>query len=111
MTTPAPRFWQYGWDGGRECLMSFGPESGAPSLLIIPPLLEELNRTRKFLSDIMRLLADDGVASHLADLPGTGESDRGLEETSWEDWRISVAAAARAVAADAVLSVRGGCLL
>lgn len=92
-------------------MMSFGPEGAAHNLLVIPPLLEELNRTRKFLSDVMRELASDGVASYLPDLPGTGESDRALEETGWDDWRNAVAAASKSCNASAILAIRGGCLL
>ena len=110
MTTPAPRFWHYDSLGIAQPIMSFGPDSG-PQLLIIPPLFEELNRTRKLLSDVMRALAAKGIASHLPDLPGTGESETELVDTGWSDWRHTINDAANACNAGAVLAIRGGCLL
>lgn len=90
--------------------MSFGPDDGS-HVLIVPPLFEELNRTRKLLSDLMRTLASRGVATDLPDLPGTGESETALIDVTWQDWRQSVADACAACSSDAIFSVRGGCLL
>lgn len=111
MSAPAPRFGGYDCQGRPEFLMSFGPEEAAVRLLIVPPLFEELNRTRKLLSDLMRALAGIGIACHLPDLPGTGESPTPLEETGWEGWSQAVIAAGAATRATHVFSVRGGCLL
>ncbi|MGJ8537766.1 MAG: hypothetical protein ACSHW2_11475 [Parasphingopyxis sp.] len=110
MTVPAPRFWHYESLGIAQPVMSFGPDSG-PQLLIVPPLFEELNRTRKLLSDVMRVLAAQGIATHLPDLPGTGESQTDLADTGWADWRHATDDAANASRASAVLAIRGGCLL
>ncbi len=105
-----PRFGEYETGGAREFLMSFGPEDG-PQLLIVPPLLEELNRTRKLISDMMRALALQGIASHLPDLPGTGESTQSLETVDWSHWSEAVRDSAMATGANAVFSMRGGCLI
>jgi hypothetical protein len=110
VTVPAPRFWRYESLGTAQPAMSFGPEGG-PQLFIIPPLFEELNRTRKLLSDVMRALAANGIASHLPDLPGTGESETDLIDQEWADWRQAIDDAADECSATAILSVRGGCLL
>lgn len=110
MTIPAPRFWHYESLGGDQPMMSFGPDTG-PHLLIIPPLFEELNRTRKLISDVMRALAAKDITSHLPDLPGTGESETDLVDTNWSDWLNAVKSAANACTATAVLAIRGGCLL
>ncbi|MBC7986072.1 MAG: hypothetical protein H7X93_05300, partial [Sphingomonadaceae bacterium] len=110
MTAPAPRFAQFAWDRGCEWLLSHGPIEG-PQLLIVPPLFEELNRMRRLIGDVMRALAAQGVGSHLPDLPGTGESDRRIEETGWEDWLAAVPAAARFAGATHVASLRGGALV
>jgi len=110
VTAPAPRFWQYESLGNAQPVMSFGPDSG-PQLLIIPPLFEELNRTRKLLSDVMRSLSANGIASHLPDLPGTGESETDLSAVDWADWRQAIGDAAKACRATATFAVRGGCLL
>jgi pimeloyl-ACP methyl ester carboxylesterase len=82
-----------------------------PSLLFLPPLFEEMNRTRALLAAIMRGLAAEGFACWLPDLPGTGESERALEEVSWEDWRGAAAAAFDAAGAVASVGLRGGALL
>ena len=111
MSAPSPRFGGYDCRGRPEFLMSFGPEGAAIRLLIVPPLFEELNRTRKLLSDLMRALAEQGVESALPDLPGTGESPTRLEAVEPEDWRQAVVTAGVAVSATHLLSFRGGCLL
>ncbi len=90
--------------------MSFG-DSSSTHLLIVPPLLEELNRTRKLISDTMRGLAAAGIATHLPDLPATGESEAQLTDIAWADWRQAVTDAAAATGATAVLAIRGGCLI
>lgn len=110
MNPAAPRFGEYVWRGGREWLMRFGPGDG-PQLLIIPPLLEELNRTRKLLSDLMRCLAESGIGSVLPDLPGTGESLRQIEETSLVDWRAAMTSLVSEQEFSGVFSLRGGSLL
>ena len=110
MSTPAPRFWRYESRGTSHPIMSFG-DSSSTQLLIVPPLLEELNRTRKLISDLMRALAAKGVATHLPDLPATGESETALTDTRWDDWQQAVTDAAAASIATAVLAIRGGCLI
>ncbi len=101
--------------GAPEWLMRIGaPE--APPVLILPPLLEEMNRTRAFLATLMRLLAARGFGCWLPDLPGTGESERALEHCHWEDWQRAAGDASDHVArasghAPVLASVRGGALL
>jgi pimeloyl-ACP methyl ester carboxylesterase len=84
--------------------------AAAPVLLFLPPLFEEMNRTRALIAATMRALAEEGFGCWLPDLPGTGESERALAAISWEDWRVAAAAAAPDALA-AVVSVRGGALL
>ena len=81
------------------------------ALLFLPPLFEEMNRTRALLASTMRALAAQGFECWLPDLPGTGESERALEEVSWQDWREAAAAAFEAAGASASVSLRGGALL
>jgi pimeloyl-ACP methyl ester carboxylesterase len=82
-----------------------------PALLFLPPLFEEMNRTRALLATVMGTLAGDGYGCFLPDLPGTGESERALEEVSWGDWAAAAADAAGDCGAMAVISLRGGALL
>ena len=98
-----------------EWMMRIGAPR-APAILILPPLFEEMNRTRAFLASIMRIVAEQGYGCWLPDLPGTGESIRPLDGCSWEDWRAAARdAAAHAEqaggAAPIVVSFRGGALL
>ncbi|HEV2747199.1 MAG TPA: hypothetical protein VGW34_07870 [Allosphingosinicella sp.] len=102
---------RYQVEGAYEWLMRIG-DASAPPVLVLPPMFEEMNRTRALLAGIMRRLAMRGFSCWLPDLPGTGESERPLETCDWNDWR----AAARAAAAHigrrpALFSMRGGCLI
>jgi len=88
----------------------------APPILFVPPLFEEMNRTRALIAAVMRALAGRGHGCWLADLAGTGESEAALGAVQWEDWRHDVMAAAAHVeqaagAAPLVASLRGGCLI
>lgn len=98
-----------------EWLMRIGAPEARP-LFFLPPLFEEMNRTRALLAATMRALAPRGYCCWLPDLPGTGESERALDEIGWDDWRDAARDAAAAVAltagrSPAVASLRGGALL
>jgi hypothetical protein len=95
--------------------MRVGPVE-APPILIVPPLFEEMNRTRALIAGVMRALAGRGMAGWLPDLTGTGESLEALGTTRWEDWRHDVMAAAdhlqaRSGKTPLIASIRGGCLI
>ena len=100
--------------GRQEWLMRIGAED-APAILFVPPLFEEMNRTRALLAAIMRRLAAAGFGCWLPDLSGTGESERDLGEVAWADWRHDVTSAAAHVAEKAgkplIASLRGGVLV
>jgi pimeloyl-ACP methyl ester carboxylesterase len=107
------RYDRYLVDGRPEWLMRIGPAEGVP-LLLVPPLLEEMNRTRALLAAVMRRLAGEGFACTLPDLPGTGESERALDGCSWADWEEAVRSAAGAIRQGQpllVASSRGGALI
>lgn len=93
-----------------EWLMRIAPArpSQLPPILFIPPLFEELNRTRALIAAMMRRLAARGHECRLPDLPGAGESERRIEEIGWDDWRHAVSALGRD---HIVASLRGGCLI
>ena len=105
MSASGLRYDRYGPDG--EWMMRVGP--AGPAILFVPPLFEEMNRTRAFMAATMRALAAAGYGSILPDLPGTGESERDLSGRSWDDWRQAVAGLGRV--SFATVAVRGGCLL
>ena len=101
--------------GGRsEWLMRIGA-ADAPAILFVPPLFEEMNRTRALIAAVMRRLAAQGFGCWLPDLSGTGESERDLGQVEWTDWRHDVIAASAHVTGKAarpvIASLRGGVLL
>ena len=115
MTAAGPAFERYRTRNSEEWLMRIGAED-APFILFVPPLFEEMNRTRVLLASIMRRLAADGFGCWLPDLAGTGESLASLAETSFEDWRHDVKAASDHVTqktghSPVIASLRGGALL
>jgi pimeloyl-ACP methyl ester carboxylesterase len=106
---------RYQHDGRPEWLMRVGQAEARP-ILFLPPLFEEMNRTRAFIVDLMRRLARRGFGCWLPDLPGTGESERRLPQTRWADWREAAASAGEeagriAARKPLVVGIRGGCLL
>ncbi len=107
MTGPAGLSYELYADG--EWLMRIGPaEPTAVTILFLPPLFEEMNRTRALIAAMMRRLAARGHDCLLPDLPGTGESERRLEACGWDDWRDAVKGLS---GPRVVASVRGGCLI
>jgi alpha-beta hydrolase superfamily lysophospholipase len=108
-------FDRYSVDGCSEWMMRIG-RAEDPPIVIVPPLFEEMNRTRALIAAMMRALARTGYGCWLPDLPGTGESERTLDEVSWDDWRTAVSEAADHAAASGgrapvIASIRGGCLI
>ena len=115
MTSPGLAYAKYGSGGRDEWMMRIGP-ADAPPILFVPPLFEEMNRTRALLAATMRGLAARGHGCWLPDLKGTNESEAPLEAACWDDWRHDVAAAASHVERASgrvplVASLRGGSLI
>lgn len=99
---------------GPEWMMRIGAPR-APAILFLPPLFEEMNRTRALIAEAMRRLAARGHGCWLPDLSGTGESLRALGDVRWSDWRHDVTSAALHVTEKAgkpvVAAFRGAALL
>jgi exosortase A-associated hydrolase 2 len=91
-----------------------GESRGA--VLIVAPFAEEMNKSRRMLSETAMALAARGITSVLPDLSGTGDSGGEFANADWEEWRADLLAAARWSAGEgwpvtAMLGVRMGCLL
>lgn len=96
-----------------EHILRIAP-AGAPraTILIVPPLFEEANRTRRTLVLAMRALAAGGFAAMLPDLPGQNESLVPLERVDLARWQDALAEVAAGIDGPIlVASVRGGVLI
>lgn len=81
-------------------------------ILLIPPLFDEMNRTRQVLVDVMRRLEERGIGSFLPDLPGTNESLFPRPEAKLSIWREALGNCRNAIGSNAfVAGFRGGCLI
>jgi len=88
--------------------------AGVPraTILIVPPLFEEANRTRRTLVLAMRALATEGFAAWLPDLPGQNESLVPLAEVDLDRWQDALADVAATIDGPLIAaSVRGGALI
>lgn len=100
---------RYRVNGFDEWLVRIG-DAAAPAVLVLPPLFEEMNRTRAFLLALMRRLGQAGFSCVLPDLPGTGESPRRLEDCGWGDWQGAVDAVAGHCRPVSAIALRAGSL-
>lgn len=85
-------------------------------VLVVPPLAEEMNKSRRTLTLLGQGLAEGGIGLVLVDLYGTGDSAGDFRDATWGGWVADLAAAHRwllaqgAVRVD-LLALRGGALL
>lgn len=108
---PQPVHLHYSTADQSEYCLRFGPADADRTILIVPPLFDEMNRTRRMVVEAMRALAKRDVASLLPDLPGCNESTAALSTQSIESWRRAVYDVAAQFGATHVVSIRGGSLL
>ena len=101
----------YHFDGRDEYCPGINPDGVSRRILIIAPLFDEMNRTRRLIVGAMRALGERGVASFLPDLPGTNESTATLADQDIARWRDAVSAAAAQLKASHIASARGGALI
>jgi len=114
MAEPRFRYERYAAPTGQEWMMVHG--IGAPCVMLLPPLFGEANFTRALIVGVARRLATADLGVAIPDLPGTGESERRIEDIGWEDWRAAAAAAADHVAhangsPPHLIALRGGALI
>jgi pimeloyl-ACP methyl ester carboxylesterase len=96
-----------------EHILRISP-TGTPraTVLFVPPLFEEANRTRRTLVLAMRALAADGFATLLPDLPGQNESLVPLEQVDLTSWQKALADTAATIDGPLIIaSLRGGALI
>jgi len=96
-----------------EHLLRIEP-AGTPraTILIVPPLFEEANRTRRTLVLAMRALAAEGFAGILPDLPGQNESLVPLVDVDLLRWQDAIAEIVAGISGPVIVaSFRGGALI
>lgn len=82
------------------------------TVLFVPPLFEEANRTRRTLVLAMRALAAEGFTTLLPDLPGQNESLVPLEQVDLASWQSALAETSTAIGGPLIIaSLRGGALI
>lgn len=110
-----PRF--LGGDGQRVFTLLRHPRrAGASCALLVAPFGEEMNKSRKMLTDVGIGLAQRGVGSVLVDLYGTGDSDGDFSQAQWPRWQADLQqaiawCAQEGLQVDRLLGVRLGCAL
>jgi len=115
VSADGPAYEPFEGSRGQLWMMRIGA-ADAPSILFVPALFEEMNRTRALVAAAMRALVAQRFGCWLPDLTGTGESETALEDATWRDWRHDVSAAAAFVEdksghAPLLAAVRGGGLI
>ncbi len=106
-------------ESGSQRIFVLARRPAAPSgraVLICAPFAEEMNKSRRMLSETGRELASRGLATVLPDLRGTGDSSGEFGDADWDSWRADLKAAAEWSAVEgwpitALLGIRAGCIL
>lgn len=76
-------------DGRRGRLFALlrGPAGGAvPFVLVAPPFGDEMNKSRKMVTDLATALAGRGIATLVVDPYGTGDSEGEFRDADWHGW-------------------------
>ncbi len=95
-----------------QCLRLTPSGPALATIIIVPPLFDEANRTRRTLVLAMRALAVRGFAAALPDLPGQNDSLLPTQEATLALWREALAAhCAHTDGPHIVASWRGGALI
>lgn len=80
-------------------------------ILLIPPFFAEMNKMRRTLVEVMRLLSEHSIKCSMPDLPGCNESLTPLNQQSFNDWQAALQACADQKEISHIASFRGGALI
>ena len=78
----------------RFCLLLSAGARPRGLVVHVAPFAEELNKTRRMVSQQARRLAAEGFSVLLPDLLGCGDSPGHFEDATWADWQRDVTASA-----------------
>ena len=80
---------------GRILVVARFPASGSGrAVLVVPPFAEEMNKSRRMVTEVASRLVKSGIATIVPDLFGTGDSEGEFSAGDWEVWQQDVALAA-----------------
>lgn len=80
---------------GRRFALLSAPEGEPRALLLqLPPLAEELNKTRRALALAIQVFTQAGFAVLQLDLRGCGDSEGAFADAGWADWQADARAGA-----------------
>ena len=85
-------------------------------VLVCPPFAEEMNKSRRMLTELAQYLAQKDIGLVIPDLYGTGDSEGDFADTSIDQWIDDLACAEKWIESkgwrvESVLGIRLGCLL
>jgi exosortase A-associated hydrolase 2 len=86
------------------------------SVLVIPPFGEEMNKSRRMITETAQRLCESGIAVIVPDLFGTGDSEGEFREARVDHWVEDLATAckhaeSRAMPVKSIIAIRLGCAL
>lgn len=101
---------------GRIFLILRVPEAAQHCVLFVPPFGEEMNKSRRQVTETAQSLVAKGFAVIVFDLLGTGDSQGDFADATWEAWKTNVASAMEwaereGLPVDMVIATRLGCAL
>jgi exosortase A-associated hydrolase 2 len=105
-----------GAKGSNFLLLRRPPEAPRGCVLVVPPFAEEMNKSRRMITEVACALASRGIASIVPDLYGTGDSGGDFADADWDTWLDDLVRASRWSASEGhpvsgLLAVRLGCAL
>lgn len=80
-------------------------------ILFSAPLFAEMNKMRRTLTEVIRLLSAHNIKCSLPDLPGCNESLAPFNEQNLENWQSALVACANQKEVSHIASFRGGALI
>ena len=102
----------YKHSGNEEYILSSQPiDSIEHHILFSPPLFAEMNKMRRTLTQVMRLLSEHNIKCSTPDLPGCHESISPIGNQSLEDWQEAIKSCADQQNISHIASFRGGGLI
>ncbi len=102
----------YQYAGNEEYILSSKPnDSAAFHILFSPPLFTEMNKMRRTLAEVMRLLSGYNIKCSMPDLPGCNDSLAPIDRQSLDDWQAAMQACADQKEISHIASFRGGGLI